>query len=138
VSDRKYRQQGYRQQSSSDRREPPRPRPSPMEAAPRGSMLAKRTISRCAACGAALPVAHASLTECPNCRAALHACRQCTHFEPARRFECTQPIVARVADKNTANECDAFALRVTVERDASPDGPRPDDIRRGFNNLFKK
>ena len=138
MSDRKYRQQGYRQQSSSDRREPPRPRPSPMEAAPRGSMLAKRTISRCAACGAALPVAHASLTECPNCRAALHACRQCTHFEPARRFECTQPIVERVADKNTANECDAFALRVTVERDASPDGPRPDDIRRGFNNLFKK
>jgi len=136
VSDRKYRQQGYRQ-SSSERRDPPRPRPAPTEA-PRGSMLEKRTLSRCAGCGAALPIAHASLTECPSCRAALHACRQCTHFEPTRRFQCTQPVVERVADKNARNDCDAFALRVTVERDASPDGPRPDDVRRSFNNLFKK
>jgi predicted RNA-binding Zn-ribbon protein involved in translation (DUF1610 family) len=136
VSDRKYRQQGYR--SSSERRDPPRPRPAPTEAPPRGSMLEKRTVTRCAACGAALPIAHASLTECPSCRAALHACRQCTHFEPTRRFECTQPVVERIADKNARNECDGFALTVTVERDASPDGPRPDDVRRSFNNLFKK
>lgn len=137
MSDRKYRQQGYRQ-SSFERRDPPRPRPTPMDAPPRGSMLEKRTLTRCAACGAALPIAHASLTECPSCRAALHACRQCTHFEPTRRFECTQPIVERVADKNARNECDGFSLRVTVERNASPDGPRPDDVRRSFNNLFKK
>ncbi len=136
MSDRKYRQQGYR--SSSERRDPPRPRPAPMDAPPRGSMLKKRTVTRCAACGAALPIAHASLTECPSCRAALHACRQCTHFEPTRRFECTQPVVERIADKNARNDCDGFALRVTVERDASPDGPRPDDVRRSFNNLFKK
>jgi hypothetical protein len=100
-------------------------------------MLAKQTLSRCAACGAVLPIANSSLEQCPNCRAAIHACRQCTHFEPTRRFQCTQPIVERLADKNAANTCDAFALRVTVERDASPDGPRPDDIRRSFNNLFK-
>jgi hypothetical protein len=101
-------------------------------------MLDKRTLSRCAACGAVLPIANSSLEQCPHCRAAIHACRQCTHFEPARRFECTQPIVERVADKNARNACDAFTLRVTVERDASPDGPRPDDVRRAFNNLFKK
>ena len=135
MSDRKYRQQGYRQ-GSSERREPPRP--APREAPRSGAMLDKRTLSRCAACGGVLPVAHSSLEQCPNCRAALHACRQCTHFEPTRRFECTQPIVERVADKNAANACDAFSLRVTVERDASPDGPRPDDVRRGFDNLFKK
>ena len=28
-------------------------------------------------------------------------------------------------------------LRVTVERNASPDSTRPGDIRRGFDNLFK-
>ena len=135
MSDRKYRQQGYRP-GAPERRDPPRPRPAPTDA-PRGSMLDKRTVSRCAACAAVLPIAHSSLEQCPQCRAALHACRQCTHFEPARRFQCTQPIVERLADKNAANTCDAFALRVTVERDASPDGPRPDDIRRSFNNLFK-
>ena len=100
-------------------------------------MLATKPVSRCAACGAVLPIAVSSLKECPQCRAALHACRQCAHFEPTRRFECRQPLIERVADKNAANECDGFALSVSVERDASPDSTRPGDIRRGFDNLFK-
>jgi hypothetical protein len=101
-------------------------------------MLERRTLSRCGACGAVLPVATSSLEQCPGCRAAIHACRQCTHFEPGRRFECARPVPERIADKNGRNECPEFALRVTVERDASPDGPRPDDVRRAFQNLFKK
>jgi hypothetical protein len=100
-------------------------------------MLASKTVSRCAACGAVLPIATSSLEQCPNCRAAIHACRQCSYFDPARRFECTQPILERLADKNARNECDGFALRVSVERDSSPDSTRPGDIRRGFDNLFK-
>jgi hypothetical protein len=135
VSDRKYRQQGYKQRPP-EKREPSRP--APAEAPRSGSMLAQRALSRCAACSAVLPIANSSLEQCPTCREALHACRQCTHFEPARRFECTQPIIERIADKNARNTCDAFSLRVTLERNASPDGPRPDDIRRSFNNLFKK
>ena len=101
-------------------------------------MLARHTVSRCGACGAVLPIATATLAECPHCRAALRACQQCTHFDPGRRFECAQPIPERVIDKNARNECDWFALRVTVERDASPDSTRPSDIRRAFDNLFKK
>jgi hypothetical protein len=31
-----------------------------------------------------------------------------------------------------------FSLRVAIERDASPDGARPADIRRAFDDLFKK
>ncbi len=101
-------------------------------------MLAQRTVSRCAACGSVLPVATASLAECPNCRAAIHVCRQCAHFDPGQRFECTQPIFDRLADKNARNDCAAFSLRVTIERNASPDSTRPGDIRRAFDNLFKK
>jgi hypothetical protein len=101
-------------------------------------MLAKHTLSRCGACGAVLPIATASLEQCPHCRAALHACRQCAHFDTGRRFECAQPIAARVTDKGARNDCAHFSLRVTVERDASPDSTRPGDIRRGFGNLFKK
>jgi hypothetical protein len=101
-------------------------------------MLAQRTLSRCGACGAVLPIANSSLEQCPHCRADIHACRQCTHFEPSRRFECTEPIPEKIADKNSRNECAAFSLRVTVERNASPDSTRPGDIRRGFDNLFKK
>jgi len=135
MSDRRYRQQGYRQGEAA-RREPPRPSPS---GAPRsgGPMLGQRTVSRCAACGTVLPIATSALEQCPSCRAAIRACRQCAHFEPGRRFECARPVPERVADKAARNACPEFSLRVTVERDASPDGPRPGDARRAFGNLFK-
>jgi hypothetical protein len=100
-------------------------------------MLASRTLSRCGACGAVLPIANSTLEQCPACRAAIHACRQCAHLDPGRRFECARPVPERIADKTARNECGEFSLRVTVERDASPDGPRPGDARRAFGNLFK-
>jgi hypothetical protein len=134
MADRRYRQQGYRDQGT----EPRRPQPPAADVPRSGGMLAKQTVSRCGACGAVLPIATASLEQCPNCRAAIHACRQCTHFDTGRRFECAQPIPERLADKNARNDCAWFSLRVTVERDASPDSTRPGDIRRGFDNLFKK
>ncbi len=137
MSDRQYRQRGYREgERDASKREPPRPTPTD---GPRGGpMLGQRALSRCAACGAVLPIANSALEQCPSCRAALHACRQCTHFEPGRRFECARPIPERVADKAARNACPEFSLRVTVERDASPDGPRPDAARRAFGDLFKK
>ena len=133
MTDRKYRQQGYRDQGAASRRPPP-----PADVPRSGGMLAQHTVSRCGACGAVLPIATASLEQCPNCRAAIQACRQCTHFDPRRRFECAQPISERLADKNARNDCAWFSLRVTVERDASPDATHPGDIRGTFNNLFKK
>src|SRR3989454_12591471 len=133
--DRKYRQQGYRPPDPGERR----PDPPPPSDAPRSSgMLAKHTVSRCGACGAVLPIATSPLEQCPSCRAAIRACRQCTHFDTSRRFECEGRITERIADKSARNDCASFSLRVTVERDASPDSTRPSDIRRGFDNLFKK
>ena len=55
-------------------------------------MLPQRTVSRCAECGTRLPPGIDALGSCPQCGAALHACKQCTHFDPARRFECAQPV----------------------------------------------
>jgi hypothetical protein len=134
MADRKYRQQGYRGQDTG----PPRREPPAAGAPQRSGMLAQRSVSRCAACGETLPIATASLVECPGCRAAIHACRQCSHFDTSQRFQCTEPIPERVADKQARNDCALFSLRVTIERDASPDSTRPSDIRRAFDNLFKK
>jgi hypothetical protein len=134
VTDRKYRQPGYRNPGAEARR----PAPPAADVPRSGGTLAQHTVSRCGACGAVLPIATASLAQCPNCRVAIHACRQCGHFDPSRRFECAQPIPERLADKNARNACAWFSLRVTVERDGSPDSTRPGDIRRGFDNLFKK
>jgi hypothetical protein len=134
MTDRKYRQQGYRGGAGGtpDRREPPRP--------PSGTfgILRSRPTSRCAECGAVLPITADSLTQCPHCRAALHTCRQCANFDTARRFECTQDIAERIADKRAPNDCARFSLMVTVERDTSGGAVRPDDARRSFGNLFKK
>ncbi len=136
MTDRRYRQQGYRKPDAEPRRPDPPPRP-PDAPRPAG-MLGKRAVSRCGACGAVLPAANSSLEQCPQCRAAIHACRQCAHFDPGRRFECAEAVTERVTDKNGENACAHFSLRVAVERDASPDSTRPADVRRAFDNLFKK
>src|SRR5262245_31458148 len=134
MADRKYRQQGYRDAGAESRAA----RPPARDVPPSRGMLAKHSVSRCGGCGAVLPIATGSLEQCPNCAAFLHACRQCTHFDTSRRFECAAPVVERVADKNSRNDCASFSLRVTVEADASPDSTRPSDIRRTFDNLFRK
>jgi hypothetical protein len=132
--DRRYRQQGYRSTSGPrpERPEPPRP--------PQGTfgILKSQPTSRCAACGGVLPITADSLTQCPHCRAELHTCRQCSHFDTARRFECAQPVTDRVADKRARNECPLFSMMVTVERDTSAGSVRPEDARRAFGNLFRK
>jgi hypothetical protein len=131
MDERRYRQAGYKGGGRPREAAPARP-PSP------STPLQARSVSRCAACGAVLPITAASLSECPACRAALHACRQCAHFDPGQRFECRESIPERIADKQHRNTCPLFALRVTVERDTSGGAVRPDDARRAFNNLFKK
>lgn len=131
MSDRRYRQAGYRN-TAKERSAPSPPPPS----RPPG-MLPSRAVSRCAACGAVLPITADSLSQCPNCRTELHACRQCAHFAPAQRFECAQPVPERVPDKRARNECTLFSLMVTVERDTSSGSMHPDAAKRGFGNLFK-
>jgi hypothetical protein len=79
-----------------------------------------------------------ALAQCPKCKAELHACLQCAHFAPGQRFECTQPIPERIADKRARNECTFFSLRTTVERETSSGSGHPDEARRTFDNLFKK
>jgi hypothetical protein len=101
-------------------------------------MLGQRTVSRCAECGTWLPAGIDALGSCPQCGTPLHACKQCTHFDPVRRFECAQPVAERIVEKTARNECEAFSLRVTVERDATPGSQRPDEARRAFDGLFRK
>jgi hypothetical protein len=76
--------------------------------------------------------------QCPKCRAELHSCQQCAYFAPGQRFECTQPVPERIADKRARNDCTVFSLRVTVERETSSGSGQPEDARRAFHNLFKK
>jgi hypothetical protein len=139
VSDRKYRQHGYmdRGENKTAKREAPRPKenlggPRPLQ------MPGKRTLSRCAQCGAVIPTLTDPPAQCPQCSFELHACKQCTYFDPAARFECRQPIAARVPRKDVRNDCAFYDLRTTIERETSSAATRGDDARKAFENLFKK
>ena len=133
MKDRQYRQPGYKDyagKTPGKREEPPVSRPP----ATSGS----RSVARCADCGTLLPAMTDPLGHCPKCKAELHSCKQCAHFDPGHRFECTKPIPKRIPNKRARNECAVFSLRVTVERDASSGATRPEDARSAFDNLFNK
>jgi hypothetical protein len=50
-----------------------------------------------------------------------------------------KPVTARIAKKDTRNECNTFEIRVTHEKETStPASLRPNDARAAFENLFKK
>jgi len=157
-SDRKYRQRGYQDtdrpdprsdRNGSDRPRQPGLRPPLDVTGPRLPRLVQAvTASRCYNCATQLPNGTAYSGNCPKCGAALHCCKQCSHFEPSTRFQCLKPIPVRIAVKDLTNECELFKPRVTVARDAAPanhhptaipQGNRsPNDARAAFDNLFKK
>lgn len=140
MSDRKYRQRGY----MDNDREPQRPQPQkPKESRPvdregprSPKMMAFGEVVKCSSCGAKAPKSITFETTCPNCRAELHSCRQCTYFDPSATFECSKPISARIVNKNARNKCELFAPRTVVERQTSSGAPT--DARQAFKNLFKK
>ncbi|MBI2956435.1 MAG: hypothetical protein HYY26_03885 [Acidobacteria bacterium] len=148
--DRKYRQRGYMEsyrEGKGEKKKKPQKPPAPagpkwqkvQATGPRApQMPGTKAVSRCANCGAELALLLDELAQCPKCGFELHSCKQCTHFDPASRYECTEAIPERIADKGARNECSFFALRVRVEKDTSPGKARPASARQAFENLFKK
>ncbi|HLK31565.1 MAG TPA: hypothetical protein VKT29_00665 [Terriglobales bacterium] len=139
--DRKYKQRGYMDTGSSEKKQESREqeRPRSMVGGPRSVVMpGTREVSRCAQCGALIQNLAEPGGQCSKCGAALHACKQCASFDPGSRFECRQPIPERVARKDAANQCTFFSLKVTVEKETTSGGARADDARKAFENLFKK
>jgi hypothetical protein len=155
--DRKYRQHGYMDtdRERGERRDQQRPKgpqgPRTLQD-PSGPRLPRlvQSVTACFNCSAVLPPGADFKSNFPKCGAALHCCKQCTHFEPSTRFQCLKPIPARIPYKDQANECELFSARVTVMRDGTPPSPAPSagvaadavkspsDARAAFDNLFKK
>lgn len=97
--------------------------------------MAFREVVRCHQCGGLVTGPFGEIATCPKCRADLHACAQCSYFDSGARFECTQPIPARVAPKHQRNTCTFYQARATVERETGSTGPP--DARKAFDDLFK-
>ncbi len=158
--DRKYKQRGYmdsdRDRFPEGRKPEDRPRqPGPRlpidVTGPRLPRLVESVVAaRCYNCATPLPADTDFKSNCPKCNAALHCCKQCSHFDPSKLFQCVKPVPARIAVKDQANECELFGPRVTVARDATHNSapvytgvttPAPkgaNEARAAFDSLFKK
>ena len=139
MSDRKYRQHGY-QDSGEQRQKTAAEKPVRKDTfGPRPvQMPGTHSISRCGQCGTVLNVSSQPLGQCPKCGFELHSCKQCTYFDPSKRFECMQPVPERVAKKDARNECQFYSISVRVEKQTSTGvASTPDAARRAFDNLFK-
>ena len=158
--ERKYGQHGYqdneRDRGERERGEKPRekpkggPRGSKAREAPRAmKMPGFQEVLRCSLCGTIVPppIDIQYESQCPKCKADLHSCKNCRHFDTSAQFECTQPISERVTKKDLRNKCDFFMARTSIERETrdsgggngQPSSPtRPSDARSAFDNLFKK
>lgn len=140
MSDRKYRQHGY-QDRGPEREKSSLQRPAPRKDTfgPRAlQMPGTHAVSRCAQCGTLLTMISEPIGQCPKCGFELHSCKQCSYFDPSRRFECMQPVTERVAKKDTHNECPSFSISVRVEKQTSTGtASAPNDARKAFDNLFK-
>lgn len=88
-------------------------------------MPAKHDVSRCAQCGTILTDLAKPLGKCPKCAFDLHSCKQCNYFDPGSRFECMQPVLERVAQKDAVNLCRFYQIRVMVERETTSGRPAP-------------
>ncbi len=155
--DRKYKQKGYHDRASEDRKRERTPE-RPSESRPKQDLLGPRTPrmvgtvmrARCTNCGAVLAPGFDPKGQCPRCQSEMHSCKQCVHFDTGKQFECTQPISERVAKKDAKNECAFFEFRMTVEKDTSPVSyatsatptatttAGPSNARKAFEDLFKK
>lgn len=156
--ERKYGQRGYQDTDrGTSEREHEKPREKP-KGGPRGSkareaprlmkMPGFQEVLRCSLCGTIVPppvqIDFESL--CSKCKADLHSCKNCRHFDTGARFECTQPIPERVTKKDLRNQCELFMARTSIERETRDSGggnsqtspSNPSDARSAFDNLFKK
>jgi hypothetical protein len=139
----KYRQHGYQDRDFERGREhkssgekPGAPPPPKRDNT--FNLPGTHAVSRCAECGTVLQGMTAD-GKCPKCGFALHSCKQCMYFDPGGRFECMQPVKARIEKKDARNDCTFYEMRVSREKQTStPAAPRPNDARAAFDNLFKK
>ena len=160
--DRKYGQHGYQDNGGGQKRDRERDSERPREkpkGKPKGAlrdvprnvtMPGFQELLRCSLCGAIVPsgMAIGFESQCPKCRADLHACKNCSHFDTSAQFECTQPIRERITKKDVRNHCELFVAKTSIERETRDSGGNSNppsvsptnasDARSAFDNLFKK
>jgi hypothetical protein len=78
--------------------------------------------------------------ECPHCSSDMHCCKNCRFFDPGKNKQCSEPQADYVRDKLKANFCEYFEpnTRVPLTTRGGAQIVQRDDVRKAFDNLFKK
>jgi hypothetical protein len=96
-------------------------------------------VLRCGRCGHQVPSSMLDInkdTTCSKCQTPLRSCRHCKKFDTGSRYECREPVEARIADKWAANDCKLFKPSQVLDATGRR-AHRPENAREAFHNLFK-
>ena len=66
------------------------------------------TCWRCGCSAAEHPMPMSTYAECSSCKAQLHVCRMCKHWNPKHRIGCDETRAEEVSTRETANFCQWF------------------------------
>lgn len=72
--------------------------------------------------------------ECPHCRADVHVCKNCEHYDPKVYNECRETQADVVREKDRANFCDYF----TPRKGGNAAEDKKAALRAAAEALFKK
>lgn len=73
-------------------------------------------------------------TVCEQCGSYVHCCMNCQHYDSKAYNQCHEPAADRVLDKEKANFCDFFNMRMAAAKQDN----RADEARKKLDALFKK
>lgn len=71
-------------------------------------------------------------SNCPDCGAATHVCRNCRHFSRSAPNQCREPVADPVSDKQRANFCGYFEA---VQQSARQEDDQ-ESLRQAADDLF--
>lgn len=71
---------------------------------------------------------------CDHCRADIHVCFNCKHYDARAYNECREPQAERVVEKHRSNFCDFFVL---VGKRAGKESDNKSDVLKKLDDLFK-
>ena len=90
----------------------------------------------CWKCGTEIKIEMVSRsTECPECKADLHCCKECKFYSPGSHYDCKETVDEIITDKEKSNFCDFFHVngKLTV---GLKNNDKAAAARDAFNALF--
>ena len=104
--------------------------------------MSPEQIIVCWKCAGKTPLPIRFRTVCPHCEIDLHCCKNCRYYSPGKPNDCTVPGTEFIRDREAANFCEEFKVKIAQEEQGSIEKARRllnlegEENKRDFNSLF--